>query len=660
MGAPGRREIGHGKLAWRALRPMLPKAEDFPYTIRLVSEITESNGSSSMATVCGSSLALMDAGVPLKKPVSGIAMGLILEPDGFAVLSDILGDEDHLGDMDFKVAGTADGITSLQMDIKIAGITEEIMKQALDPGEGRPPAHPRRDEQGHGGARARSSASTRRRSRPSRSPTDKIREVIGTGGKVIREIVEKTGAKVDIDDDGTIKIAASEQSKIDAASDWIKSIASEPEVGAIYNGKVVKVVDFGAFVNFFGAKDGLVHVSQISNERVGKVSDVLTEGQHREGEAPGLRRSRQDQAVDEGRRPGDRRRPVQAGRFEGRRGRVSVHVNVNHGNGRVRKGPPVLRFAGRGDPLTTGGPDARRLFDPVERMRRRSPRCGVHDRSQSYHCSNRPGGVVDTGATRLTTAARARATLVKGRSCMGQVRTDAQGPEAQRRAGAGGSRARPLSPHLQVWRWHITMAASILHRVTGVALYVGLLIVAGWAVALASGPEAYDDYMGLLGSPLGLLVLFGLTAAIFYHLANGIRHLVWDTGHGLTPKTANMSAVAVHRLRRRRHPGGLGCGLRHGSALMGEPKGTDRSYRTALVARPRPRLGQARRRPLHWPSASPPSPWSRCACGRSGPCCRWRRWATRAPSTCCSPRSTPRWPCCCIAVSCRTCRRACG
>jgi len=278
MGPPGRREIGHGKLAWRAIRPVLPTAEEFPYTIRLVSEITESNGSSSMATVCGSSLAMMDAGVPLKRPVSGIAMGLILEKDGFAVLSDILGDEDHLGDMDFKVAGTSEGITSLQMDIKIPGITEEIMRQALAQakggrdhilGEMAKAMEAPREELGEYAPKIETM----------KVAVDKIREVIGTGGKVIREIVATTGAKVDIADDGTIKIAASEQSKIDAARDWIKSIASEPEVGQIYNGKVVKVVDFGAFVNFFGAKDGLVHISQISKDKVGKTSDVLTEGQ---------------------------------------------------------------------------------------------------------------------------------------------------------------------------------------------------------------------------------------------------------------------------------------------------------------------------------------------------------------------------------------------
>ncbi len=278
MGAPGRREVGHGKLAWRALRPMLPSAEEFPYTLRLVSEITESNGSSSMASVCGSSLALMDAGVPLKKPVSGIAMGLILEHDGFAVLSDILGDEDHLGDMDFKVAGTADGITSLQMDIKIAGITEEIMKKALEQakggrlhilGEMAKAIDGAREDVGEYAPKIETIT----------IPVDKIREVIGTGGKVIREIVATTGAKVDVNDEGMVKVSASDGAKIKAAIDWIKSLTSEPEVGQIYDGKVVKVVDFGAFVNFFGAKDGLVHVSQIADKRVEKVSDVLTEGQ---------------------------------------------------------------------------------------------------------------------------------------------------------------------------------------------------------------------------------------------------------------------------------------------------------------------------------------------------------------------------------------------
>ena len=278
MGSPGRREIGHGKLAWRALRPMLPAKSDFPYTIRLVSEITESNGSSSMATVCGSSLALMDAGVPMIKPVSGIAMGLILEPDGYVVLSDILGDEDHLGDMDFKVAGTADGITSLQMDIKIPGITEEIMDRALNQAKGGRLHILEEMAKAIDGARSEIGEYAPK-IETINIPTDKIREVIGSGGKVIREIVEKTGAKIDIQDDGTVKVSASDGSKIKAAIDWIKSIASEPELGAIYDGKVVKVVDFGAFVNFFGAKDGLVHISQLSQNKVAKTSDVVTEGQ---------------------------------------------------------------------------------------------------------------------------------------------------------------------------------------------------------------------------------------------------------------------------------------------------------------------------------------------------------------------------------------------
>ena len=277
MGSPGRREIGHGKLAWRALRPMLPTAAEFPYTIRLVSEITESNGSSSMATVCGASLALMDAGVPLKAPTAGIAMGLILEGARFAVLSDILGDEDHLGDMDFKVAGTAAGITSLQMDIKIAGITEEIMKVALAQAkDGR--LHIL-GEMAHAltGARAELGEFAPR-IETFKIATDKIREVIGTGGKVIREIVEKTGAKINIEDDGTVKVASSDGNKIKAAINWIKSIASDPEVGMIYEGTVVKTVEFGAFVNFFGAKDGLVHISQLSKGRVAKTTDVVKDG----------------------------------------------------------------------------------------------------------------------------------------------------------------------------------------------------------------------------------------------------------------------------------------------------------------------------------------------------------------------------------------------
>jgi polyribonucleotide nucleotidyltransferase len=277
MGAPGRREIGHGKLAWRAIRPMLPTSAEFPYTIRVVSEITESNGSSSMATVCGSSLALMDAGVPLKRPTAGIAMGLILEGDRFAVLSDILGDEDHLGDMDFKVAGTTEGVTSLQMDIKIAGITEEIMKVALAQAkDGRMHIL---GEMGKAltGARAELGEYAPR-IETMKIPTDKIREVIGTGGKVIREIVEKTGAKINIEDDGTVKVASADGAKIKAAINWIKSIAAEPEVGQIYDGTVVKTMEFGAFVNFFGSKDGLVHISQLGKGRVAKTTDVVKEG----------------------------------------------------------------------------------------------------------------------------------------------------------------------------------------------------------------------------------------------------------------------------------------------------------------------------------------------------------------------------------------------
>jgi polyribonucleotide nucleotidyltransferase len=277
MGSPGRREIGHGKLAWRAIHPVLPAHHDFPYTLRIVSEVTESNGSSSMATVCGTSLSLMDAGVPLKRPVAGIAMGLIKEDERFAVLSDILGDEDHLGDMDFKVAGTAEGVTSLQMDIKIQGITEEIMRVALDQAKGG-----RMHILGEM-AKALPEARTQLgeyapRIEVIQIPTDKIREVIGSGGKVIREIVEKTGAKIDISDDGTVKVASADSKAITAALNWIKSIAQEPEVGTIYQGTVVKVVDFGAFVNFFGAKDGLVHVSQMAQSRVAKPSDVVKEG----------------------------------------------------------------------------------------------------------------------------------------------------------------------------------------------------------------------------------------------------------------------------------------------------------------------------------------------------------------------------------------------
>jgi len=277
LGAPGRREIGHGKLAWRAIHPVLPPHHEFPYTLRVVSEIMESNGSSSMATVCGTSLALMDAGVPLKRPTAGIAMGLIKEEERFAVLSDILGDEDHLGDMDFKVAGTERGVTSLQMDIKIAGITEEIMRIALAQAkDGRMHIL---GEMGKALTSARAQLGEHApRIEIMHIPVDKIREVIGSGGKVIREIVEKTGAKIDISDDGTIKIASAKAESINAAINWIKSIASEPEVGQIYEGTVVKVMDFGAFVNFFGAKDGLVHISQLAPRRVQKTTDVVKEG----------------------------------------------------------------------------------------------------------------------------------------------------------------------------------------------------------------------------------------------------------------------------------------------------------------------------------------------------------------------------------------------
>ncbi len=275
--SPGRREIGHGKLAWRAIRPLLPSKDDFPYTIRVVSEITESNGSSSMATVCGSSLSLMDSGVPLRRPCAGIAMGLIKEGERFAVLSDILGDEDHLGDMDFKVAGTEGGITALQMDIKINGITEEIMSAALEQA-GRGRRHIL-------GEMARAIEISRGevsefapRITTLKIPVDKIRDVIGSGGKVIREICEQTGAKIDIEDDGTVKVASADSAASQAAVDWIRSIVAEPEVGVIYSGKVVKVVDFGAFVNFMGNRDGLVHISELLDRRVGKVTDVVNEG----------------------------------------------------------------------------------------------------------------------------------------------------------------------------------------------------------------------------------------------------------------------------------------------------------------------------------------------------------------------------------------------
>ena len=277
MMSPGRREIGHGKLAWRAMRALLPGADEFPYTIRVVSEITESNGSSSMASVCGASLSLMDAAVPIKRPCAGIAMGLILEGDRHAVLSDILGDEDHLGDMDFKVAGTEEGITALQMDIKITSVTEEIMRAALD--------QARRGRLHILGEMARAITQSREtvhkhapRITTIEIPKDKIREVIGTGGKVIREICETTGAKIDIEDDGTIKVAATDNESSESAIAWIRDIVAEPEVGVIYSGKVVKVVDFGAFVNFIGNRDGLVHISELAPHRVAKVGDIVKEG----------------------------------------------------------------------------------------------------------------------------------------------------------------------------------------------------------------------------------------------------------------------------------------------------------------------------------------------------------------------------------------------
>ncbi len=289
--SPGRREIGHGKLAWRASRPLLPTKEDFPYTIRVVSEITESNGSSSMASVCGASLSMMDAGVPLKSPVAGIAMGLIKEGDDFAVISDILGDEDHLGDMDFKVAGTDNGITALQMDIKITSITKEIMEIAL--GQAREGRLHILGEMAKALTDARDGVSDHApRITTFQIPKDKIREVIGTGGKVIREICETTGAKVDIEDDGTIKVAAVDQEQGDAAINWIKSITAEPEVGVIYDGKVVKIMDFGAFVNFMGPRDGLVHISELAKERVGAVGDVVKEGDQVKVKCIGLERGK--------------------------------------------------------------------------------------------------------------------------------------------------------------------------------------------------------------------------------------------------------------------------------------------------------------------------------------------------------------------------------
>ena len=329
MGGPRRREIGHGKLAWRAIHPVLPAHHEFPYTLRVVSEITESNGSSSMATVCGTSLALMDAGVPLKRPTAGIAMGLILENERHAVLSDILGDEDHLGDMDFKVAGTERGVTSLQMDIKIAGITEEIMRIALAQAkEGR--MHILGEM---------SKALTQHRAQLGEHaprievfniPVDKIREVIGSGGKVIREIVEKTGAKIDISDDGTVKVASASGDAMKAAINWIKSIASEPEVGHVYEGTVVKVMDFGAFVNFFGSRDGLVHIQPACASPRPEGHRRGEGGRQGQGEAARLRRARQGASLHEGRRPDDRgghRSPAEG------RGRAAARQRASGGGG---------------------------------------------------------------------------------------------------------------------------------------------------------------------------------------------------------------------------------------------------------------------------------------------------------------------------------------
>jgi polyribonucleotide nucleotidyltransferase len=274
LGGAGRREIGHGKLAWRAIRPLLPKKEDFPYTLRVVSEVTESNGSSSMATVCGTSMSLMDAGVPLSQPCAGIAMGLIKEGDRFAVLSDILGDEDHLGDMDFKVAGTAQGITSLQMDIKITSITEEIMQVALQQAkDGRLHILNEMEQAINQGREGVSDHAPRVTTLTINK--DKIRDIIGPGGKVIREICESTGAKIDIDDEGVVKVAAVDHEAGQAAIEWIRSIVAEPELGVIYKGKVVKTVDFGAFVNFLGPRDGLVHISELLPGRVNKTTDVV-------------------------------------------------------------------------------------------------------------------------------------------------------------------------------------------------------------------------------------------------------------------------------------------------------------------------------------------------------------------------------------------------
>ena len=353
MGSPGRREIGHGKLAWRALRPMLPGKDKFPYTIRIVSEITESNGSSSMASVCGGSLSLMDAGVPMERPVAGIAMGLIKEGDRFAVLSDILGDEDHLGDMDFKVAGTDRGITALQMDIKITSINEEIMRVALGQAkDGR--LHILGEmAKGLGGARESVSQNAPRITQFT-IPKDKIREVIGTGGKVIREITETTGTKIDIEDDGTIKVAAVDAKQGQAAIDWIKGIVAEPEVGVIYTGKVVKTVEFGAFVNFLGARDGLVHISELAPRRVAKVTDVVKEGDQVKVKVLGvddrgkvrlsMKAVDQETGEDISNKPREEQ-PAPAGR-----------VSLDRQRKRRPSGPPFLLVDWRHDPPTLSPP----------------------------------------------------------------------------------------------------------------------------------------------------------------------------------------------------------------------------------------------------------------------------------------------------------------
>jgi polyribonucleotide nucleotidyltransferase len=357
FGAPGRREIGHGKLAWRALHPVLPKFEDFPYTIRILSDITESNGSSSMATICGGCLSMMDAGVPIENPVSGIAMGLILEGKEFAVLSDILGDEDHLGDMDFKVAGSARGITTMQMDIKIAGITEEIFKAALmQASEGR--AHILGEMTKALGTSRTELSSHAPRIETLQIDKAKIRDVIGTGGKVIREIVAETGAKVDIDDEGLVKVSSSDGAAIEAAIKWIKGIVEEAEIGKIYDGKVVNIVDFGAFVNFMGGKDGLVHVSEMKNERVEKVGDVVSEGQEvkvkvleidQRGKVRlSMRVVDQETGEElEDTRPPREERPRGEGRGEGRGDRPDRGPRRDGGGGRDR-GPRRDGGGGRG------------------------------------------------------------------------------------------------------------------------------------------------------------------------------------------------------------------------------------------------------------------------------------------------------------------------